>query len=159
MIRIVCFALAVLISAPAMAEVADVYDFDTMAQQQRYQNLTAELRCPKCQNQNIADSNSPIAEDMREEVYRMMKDGASDEAIVESLVARFGEFVRYKPELESRTVLLWATPAIAVLVGLLAVVGVVRRSRRAGTDAPALSEEEKARADKMLAGRSQDTPS
>ena len=127
--------------------------FSDRAQEQRDQNLLAELRGPKCQNQNIADSNAPISKDMRDAVYRMMKDGASNEEIVESLVGRFGEFVRYKPEFDSRTFLLWATPAITVLGGLLVVAGVVIRSRRAGPESPALSAEEKARVDKMLADR------
>jgi cytochrome c-type biogenesis protein CcmH len=159
MIRIAFMALVVLLAGPAIAQVADVYEFDSRAQEQRYQNLIAELRCPKCQNQNIADSNAPISKDMRAEVYRMMKDGASNEAIVEALVARFGEFVRYKPEFDSRTFLLWATPALAVLGGLLVVTVVVVRSRRDGPDAPALSKEEKARVDEMLAGGDQDRPS
>ena len=159
MVRIAFMTLVVLLAGPAIAEVADVYDFDSRAQEQRYQNLISELRCPKCQNQNIADSNSPISKDMRDEVYRMMKDGASNEAIIEALVARFGEFIRYKPELDSRTFLLWATPALAVFGGLLVVVVVVIRSRRAGPDGPALSEEEKARVDKMLAGQDQDRSS
>ena len=153
MVRIVYLMLVLLLSGAAAAEVADVYDFSDRAQEQRYQNLIAELRCPKCQNQNIADSNAPISKDMRDAVYRMMKDGASNEEIVESLVGRFGEFVRYKPEFDSRTFLLWATPAITVLRGLLVVAGVVIRSRRAGPESPALSAEEKARVDKMLADR------
>lgn len=159
MIRIVFIALAVLLSGLAAAEVADVYNFEDRAEEQRYQNLISELRCPKCQNQNIADSNAPISKDMRDVVYRMMKEGASNEEIVDSLVGRFGEFVRYKPEFESRTFLLWATPAIAVFGGLLVVAGVVIRSRRAGPDAPSLSEEEKARVDKMLAAQKRDRPS
>jgi cytochrome c-type biogenesis protein CcmH len=159
MVRIALMTLVVLLAGPAVADVADIYDFESSSQEQRYQNLISELRCPKCQNQNIADSNSPISKDMRDEVYLMMKQGASNEAIVEALVARFGEFVRYKPEFESRTFLLWATPAIAVFVGLLVVAGVVIRSRRAGPDAPALSEEEKARVDKMLAAQEQDRTS
>jgi len=151
MVRIVYLVLALLLAGAAAADVADVYDFSDRAQEQRYQNLIAELRCPKCQNQNIADSNAPISKDMRDVVYGMMKDGASNEEIVESLVGRFGEFVRYKPEFDSRTFLLWATPAIAVVGGFLVVVGVVIRSRRAGPESPALSAEEKARVDKMLA--------
>lgn len=157
MVRIISLMFAILLSGVAAAEVADVYDFSDRAQEQRYQNLISELRCPKCQNQNIADSNAPISKDMRDAVYRMMKDGASNEEIVESLVGRFGEFVRYKPELDSRTFLLWATPAIAVIGGLLVVGGVVIRARRAGQESPALSAEEKARVDKMLAD--EDKPS
>ncbi|MEQ5814663.1 cytochrome c-type biogenesis protein CcmH [Marinobacter sp. NFXS11] len=151
MLRILCLGFALLFAGIAAADVSDVYDFEDRAEEQRYQNLISELRCPKCQNQNIADSNAPISKDMRDVVYRMMKDGSSNEEIVESLVGRFGEFVRYKPELDSRTFLLWATPAIAVFGGFLVVAGVVIRSRRAGPSGPALSTEEKARVDKMLA--------
>jgi len=155
MLRIICFLTVILASGLSYGDVAAVYDFDSLSEEQRYQDLIAELRCPKCQNQNIADSNSPISKDMRNAVYQMMLDGASNEEIVESLVGRFGEFVKYKPDLDSRTFMLWATPAIAVLGGLLVVAGVVVRSRRAGTAAPALSAEEQARIDKMLANRDQ----
>lgn len=155
MLRIICFLMVVMASGLSVAEVTAVYDFDSRSEEQRYQNLTAELRCPKCQNQNIADSNSPISKDMRNAVYQMMLDGASNEEIVESLVDRFGEFVKYKPDLDSRTFMLWATPAIAVLGGFLLVAGVAVRSRRAGKTEPALSTEEQARVDKMLAERTQ----
>lgn len=153
MARLVCLVLALLLPVLAAADVTDVYDFSDRAEEQRYQNLIAELRCPKCQNQNIADSNAPISKDMRNVVYRMMNDGATNEEIIDSLVGRFGEFVRYNPKLDRRTFLLWATPAIAVLGGLLVVAGVVIRSRRSGPESPALNSEEKARVDKMLANR------
>ncbi|NVD34427.1 cytochrome c-type biogenesis protein [Marinobacter lutaoensis] len=154
MVRKLRLLLLVLLvgAVPAWADVADVYDFDSRAQEVRFQNLLAELRCPKCQNQNIADSHAPISQDMRDEVYRMMKAGASDEEIVDALVARFGEFVRYKPKLDSRTFLLWFTPAIAVFGGLLVVAGVVIRSRRRDRSEPPLSPEERARAERILAG-------
>ncbi|SHK39358.1 cytochrome c-type biogenesis protein CcmH [Marinobacter antarcticus] len=155
MLRIICFLMVIMAPGLSVADVAAVYDFDSRSEEQRYQNLIAELRCPKCQNQNIADSNSPISKDMRNAVYQMMLDGASNEEIVESLVGRFGEFVKYKPDLDSRTFMLWATPAIAVLGGLLVVAGVAVRSRRAGKTEPALSTEEQARIDKMLAERTQ----
>ena len=155
MLRMACFLLAITASGFSVADVSAVYGFESRGEEQRYQNLIAELRCPKCQNQNIADSNSPISKDMRNVVYQMMLDGASNEEIVESLVDRFGEFIKYKPDLDSRTLVLWATPVIAVLGGLLVVAGVVVRSRRAGTAAPALSNEEQARIDKMLGERNQ----
>ncbi|WP_417500793.1 cytochrome c-type biogenesis protein CcmH [Marinobacter sp.] len=151
MLRILCFVVATVVSSMTFADVSAVYGFDDRSEEQRYQNLIAELRCPKCQNQNIADSNSPISKDMRNAVYQMMLEGASDQEIVDSLVGRFGEFVKYKPDLDSRTFMLWATPAIAVLGGLIVVAGIVVRSRRTGTAAPTLSAEEQARIDKMLA--------
>ncbi|NWN91668.1 cytochrome c-type biogenesis protein CcmH [Marinobacter adhaerens] len=153
MLRIVCFVLAVVASGVAFAEVSDVYDFETRTEERRYQDLISELRCPKCQNQNIADSNSPISKDMRGAVYQMMQDGASNDEIVNSLVNRFGEFVKYKPDLDKRTFILWATPAIAVFGGLIVVAGIVLRSRRSGNSTAALSAEEQARIDRILAER------
>lgn len=135
------------------AEVPDIYDFNDPKQEARYQELISELRCPKCQNQNIADSEAPIAADMRDEVYRMMKDGAGNEEIVDSLVARFGEFVRFKPAFNARTFLLWATPAIAVLIGLLAVAAVIMRARRREREGAPLSDEERAHAARILSGQ------
>jgi cytochrome c-type biogenesis protein CcmH len=151
--------LLVILSVPGfvLADVANVYNFDTAQQEQRFQKLAEELRCPKCQNQNIADSGAPIAKDMRDEVYRMMQAGASDEDIMNALVARFGEFVRYKPQVEKRTLLLWATPFIAVFGGLLIVAGVVIRSRRSADREPVLSAGQKARAEKILAESRHDT--
>lgn len=143
----------------AQAEVQEVYDFETRAQEQRYQNLIAELRCPKCQNQNIADSNAPISKDMRDEVYRMMKNGASNEEIVGALVNRFGEFVQYKPPVDRRTILLWAFPAIAVIGGFLVVAGVVMRSRRREQQDAALSAEDRRKAERILSGDNDDDSS
>ncbi|MCL1489119.1 cytochrome c-type biogenesis protein CcmH [Marinobacter sp. M3C] len=145
-------ALLIVLALPAQAVVRDVYSFDTDDKQQRYQTMTAELRCPKCQNQNIADSNSPISEDMRDEVYRMMTNGASDVEIMDSLVGRFGEFIRYKPLVEKRTLLLWATPVISVLGGFLIVGGIVLRSRRNNQVDSELSAEERARVEKIMDG-------
>lgn len=159
MLRIVCLLVAMMASGVAAADVEAVYDFDNRSEEQRYQTLISELRCPKCQNQNIADSNSPISKDMRNAVYQMMLDGKSNDAIVDSLVGRFGEFVKYKPDLESRTFVLWATPFIAVFGGLLLVVVVVVRSRKTGMATPELSAEEQARIDKMLAEQNQDRSS
>ena len=147
-------ALVIVLALPAQGVVRDVYSFDSEEKQQRYQTMIVELRCPKCQNQNIADSNSPISKDMRDEVFRMMTDGASDVEIMDSLVGRFGEFIRYKPLVEKRTLLLWATPAISVLGGFLIVGGIVWRSRRNNQIDSELSAEERARVAKIMEGRS-----
>ncbi|MDF0749081.1 cytochrome c-type biogenesis protein CcmH [Marinobacter sp. 71-i] len=156
----IALALLFMLVPFALADDArDVYGFESQAQEQRFQSLISELRCPKCQNQNIADSNAPISKDMREEVYRMMSDGASNEEIVGALVDRFGEFVRYKPEVDSRTILLWATPAIVVFGGLLVVAGIIIRSRRSDQSEPALTDEERARASRILDGDDSDRSS
>lgn len=149
--------LAVLLAfvAPAWAEAPEFYDFDTQAEEQRFRGLIAELRCPKCQNQNIADSNAPISKDMRDQVYVMMQTGATNDEIVGALVDRFGEFVKYKPPVDRRTIVLWAFPAISVFGGLLIVAGVVLRSRGRESHEPALSPEEKARVEQMLAEKDQ----
>ncbi|MGM0953408.1 MAG: cytochrome c-type biogenesis protein [Pseudomonadota bacterium] len=145
------------LSGPAQAEVQEVYDFDTRTEERRYQQLIAELRCPKCQNQNIADSNAPISKDMRDQVYRMMKNDASNDEIVDALVSRFGEFVQYKPPVDSRTIVLWAFPAIAVIGGFLVVAGVVWRSRRRNQDESGLSDHDKTRAERMLSDQDDQT--
>ncbi|MCK7547115.1 cytochrome c-type biogenesis protein [Marinobacter koreensis] len=153
MIRLLLTLLMFVYVGSAHAEAQDLYQFKDPGQETRYQELISELRCPKCQNQNIADSDAPIAADMRDEVYRMMKDGAGNEEIVDSLVARFGEFVRFKPAFNARTFLLWATPAIAVLIGLLAVAVVIVRARRRDREGAPLSDEERARAARILSGQ------
>lgn len=143
------FATLMLIGS-VQANTKNVYPFDSRAEEQRFQTLTSELRCPKCQNQNIADSNAPISKDMRDAVYRMMNDGASDEEITNELVSRFGEFVRYKPEVDKRTFVLWATPALVVFIGVVIVLLTVSRSRRADDEERPLSETERARAASLL---------
>jgi|AntRauTorcE11898_2_1112593.scaffolds.fasta_scaffold01173_6 cytochrome c-type biogenesis protein CcmH len=153
LVRISVLLVLILSSASVAGQARDVYQFDSREKEQRFQALNAELRCPKCQNQNIADSNAPISKDMREEVHRMMSDGASDEEITNALVSRFGEFVRYKPEVDSRTIMLWATPALVVFIGVVIVALTVRRSGRADTSGDALTDEERARASRLLNDR------
>lgn len=160
MIRPVLLTLLLMAYGPALtAEPEDVYSFDTRAEEQRFQTLISELRCPKCQNQNIADSNAPISKDMRREAYQMMSAGARDEEIVGALVDRFGEFVRYKPEVDRRTILLWATPVIAVAVGLLVVASIVIRGRRNTGDEAALTDAERKRVSRLLSSDKSDRTS
>ena len=130
--------------------VTDVYPLESTAEQERFQALLTELRCPKCQNQNIADSNAPIAKDMRDETYLMVRAGATNEEVVDALVARFGEFVRYKPQFDRRTVLLWTTPIIAILIGLFVVAVTVLRSQRRPKGSGKLTNEERRRAQEIL---------
>jgi cytochrome c-type biogenesis protein CcmH len=94
----------------------------------RYHILSNELRCPKCQNQNLADSSSLIAVDLRNQIYLMLEEGKSDDDIVSFLVARYGDFVRYHPPLKVTTFVLWFAPGALFLLGLYFVL-FIRRSR------------------------------
>ena len=137
-------ALCIAATLASAASVVDAYDFDNPALEARYRTLIAELRCPKCLNVNIAGSDAPIASDLRRAVRRMLEEGRSDQEILAHLQDRYGDFILYNPPLSPATVLLWATPAILILVGLL----VLRRlgSRR---DAVELTDEERARLDAL----------
>ena len=103
----------------------------------RYQALIAELRCLVCQNQSIAESNAPLADDLRQQVRAQIDAGKSDEEIIEFLTGRYGDFVRYRPAFRGRTLLLWLGP-FALLVGAaLAATLFIRRSRAVPAAAPA----------------------
>ena len=130
----------------------DTYEFANDAERARFRELTQELRCPKCQNQDLADSNAPIATDLRREIFRMLGEGKDNQQIIDFMVDRYGDFVRYKPALTSKTVVLWFGP-LALLVGGVVVIGVIvgRRRRAARAEASdTLSAEERQRLDSLL---------
>ena len=124
----------------------DPRDFDSDSQRERYHELAVELRCPKCQNQSIGESDSPIADDLRGQIHRMLREGLSDDQIINFMVARYGDFVLYDPPLSSRTALLWLGPAGLLIAGVAVVAVIVacrRRSRH--TIASPLSDGEQRR--------------
>ncbi|KMM79089.1 cytochrome c-type biogenesis protein [Pseudomonas deceptionensis] len=130
----------------------DTYEFANDAERERFRELTKELRCPKCQNQDIADSNAPIATDLRREIFRMLGEGKDNQQILDFMVARYGDFVLYKPALTSKTAVLWFGP-LALLMGGLVVIGVIvgRRRRTGPAEGPdTLSAEERQRLDTLL---------
>jgi cytochrome c-type biogenesis protein CcmH len=103
--------------------------FQSPAEEQAFKALTAELRCVMCQNQSIADSNAPIAQDLRQEVLRLMREGRSEPEIKQYLVERYSDFVLYQPPMKKSTWLLWAGPFLLLLIGAVAVVTVIRRKQ------------------------------
>ena len=113
--------------------VIETYEFSTPELEVRYKALSQELRCPKCQNQNIADSNAPISRDLRAIVHEQLEAGATDEEIIVYLVDRYGEFVRYRPGIDNNTFWLWSAPLILLLMALTVVWLQIRGDRKAST--------------------------
>lgn len=116
--------LCLFIWAMPLSAAIEALQFATPEQEQVYQQLTQQLRCPQCQNNNIADSNATIATDMRLKVYELLQQGKNKHEIVDYMVARYGNFVTYDPPLTPSTALLWALPILLFVLGLW---GVFRR--------------------------------
>ena len=111
------FALIFLfVSVNAIAEMVDTFEFHNQADRTRAVELAKSLRCPQCQNQNLVESNSPIAYDLRIEVYNMVNEGKTNQQIIDAMTSRFGNFVNYKPPFQWNTALLWLLPAGLLLV-------------------------------------------
>jgi cytochrome c-type biogenesis protein CcmH len=116
---------------PAASQDTDIYPLPDHERQELFERLLKQLRCLVCQNQDLADSNAPLAKDLRDEVYHMVLAGQSQEQIIEYLTVRYGDFVLFQPPLKHTTYVLWFAP-FGLLV--LAVVGMVwfvwRRQKR-----------------------------
>ena len=137
-------SIAISMTFSVDASPVDTYQFDNEVLKTRYQALVKELRCPKCQNQNLADSNSQIAIDLRREVYNMLHEGKADKEIVDFMVARYGDFVLYRPKLSKVTYVLWFAPAVLFLLGIIVVIVMVRK-RAGSADKAELSADENQR--------------
>lgn len=138
---------AALVTAPDASANTAQYTFETAAQERQFRQLINELRCPKCQNQTIADSDAPLALDLRERVYQMTMEGQSREEIIEFMRARYGDFVHYKPPMNASTIILWVGPGLVLLIGFATIVMLTRmRSKNVS-----LNVEEQARLDALLA--------
>lgn len=125
LILLFCF-----ISSAATSAI-DTFEFEDAAQQQLFHDLSKQLRCPKCQNQNIADSNAQLAKDLRNKTYELVKQGKSEEQIIDYMVARFGNFVRYDPPMTPATIFLWVGPLLSILLGFLFLYGQIKKQNKA----------------------------
>ena len=101
--------------------------FTDIDQERRFRDLTSELRCLVCQNQTLSDSDAPLAQDLRREIFDMMIAGRNDSEIKEFMVTRYGDFVLYRPPVQSNTIVLWAMPFLLLLIGGVVVVRAVRK--------------------------------
>ncbi len=154
----VFLALVLLVcGAASQASTIEAYSFDDPAKEARYKVLIAELRCLVCQNQNLADSNAELAQDMRQLTYEMVQAGKSDQEIVNFMVQRYGDFVLYRPPLRSSTFLLWAGPFLIFGTGVIVLVLFIRRRNQEVT--PELSSADHERARRLLEGDDEETKS
>jgi cytochrome c-type biogenesis protein CcmH len=129
MIAVIHAALAaLLLASPLFAQ--EPFVFESPEQETRFQELTLELRCAVCQNQNLADSDAPLAQDLRQEIYDMMRAGQTDDEIKAFMVDRYGDFVLYRPPMKGNTLALWVLPAVLLGIGALAVFFTVRKRNR-----------------------------
>ncbi len=135
-----------LFSATSYAAI-DVYEFKTPVEEQRFQALMGELRCPKCQNQNLAGSEAEIAKDLKKRTFQLMEEGKSDNEIRQYMIERYGDFISYKPPVRGSTYLLWFGPF--TLLALIVLVLLLKR-RQAIAPAPTLTPEESARLADLL---------
>ncbi len=142
--------MCVLFTLTIQASPVDTFEFKDEVTKIRFQALTKELRCPKCQNQNLADSNSPIAADLRKQVYQQLQQGRADSEIIDYMVDRYGEFVLYRPRVSTLTYVLWFGPAFILLLGALVVVFILRSKAKDDVDDANLSTEQQQQLNKIL---------
>ena len=141
--------LLALLSLTLEARIA-AYEFEDKTQESVYKELIHELRCLVCQNQNIADSNAELAQDLKRKTYELVSSGKNKDEIRQYMTERYGDFVLYRPPVSNATLLLWIGPFIIFLIGLVLLIRIIRARR---VEQPAeLSEEQKQQASQLLKG-------
>jgi cytochrome c-type biogenesis protein CcmH len=142
--------LLIILLVPCLAGAEEARPLaDNPQAEARLKHLAVELRCLVCQNQTLADSNAPLAEDLRREVREMIAKDMSDKDIIEFLVTRYGDFILYRPPLKATTTLLWLGPFVLLIAGVAALVLALRRRQKKLVDV-SLSEEERNRVARLL---------
>jgi cytochrome c-type biogenesis protein CcmH len=157
----VCVCVGLFVSSFSSFAAIEVHEFDNEVDRKRYQTFIDEMRCPKCQNQNLAGTNSPIAVDLRRELELMIKDGRSDKEIVDFMVERYGEFILYRPRLTPSTIFLWGAPVFLLVFGVIMLLLIVRKRRLEAEGDSGLSSADQKRLDSLLNSTkktSDDTP-
>ena len=152
MLRRLILLMLLVLALPAMA-VIETYQFDTELQRQRYNAFIEELRCPKCQNQNLSGSDSAIAQDLRRQIHQMIMAGKSDIEITQYMVDRYGDFVLYRPRFNAATAVLWLGPVVLLVLGLGIWAMLFRRRKSAvpeNDDGDVLSEQDRQRLQRLL---------
>lgn len=150
--RALAAALLWLVACGAFGQASEIANPDP-AVERRLKDLAEELRCLVCQNQTIADSNAPLALDLRNQIRTQIAQGRSDDQIRAYMVERYGDFVLYKPPFKANTALLWLAPALLLLAGGAVFWIVVRRRKTQANTLPAPSPQRRAEIEALLEGR------
>ncbi len=149
-----CILLLLMLTGSDVARaVIETYEFSSPDLERRYHLLSQELRCPKCQNQNIADSNAPISQDLRQLLFKRLEAGASDEEILADMVARYGEFVRYRPSRSGVTLWLWLAPLLMLVFGACLLIYLFRG--RSDVPVAKVSDADRVRLERLLASEAE----
>lgn len=143
------FLTALLFSSMAFSAI-DALNFTSPQQESDYHQLTQSLRCPQCQNNNIADSNATIAVDMRGKVFELLQEGKSKNDVVDYMVARYGNFVTYDPPMTASTLVLWIAPLLLVLLGVVFLLRRKPKTQSAVKSQNVLTDEDNARLAELL---------
>ena len=143
------FLTALFVSISVTASI-DALNFASPEQEKDYHQLTQELRCPQCQNNNIADSNATIAVDMRGKVFELLQEGKSKNDVVDYMVARYGNFVTYDPPMTASTLVLWIAPLLLVLLGVVFLLRRKPKAQSAVKSQDVLTDEDNARLAELL---------
>ena len=154
MIRIVFAVLLLSLGSTFAWSAIEEREFDSPEQEERFKSLSEVLRCPKCLNTNLAGSDAPIANDLREEVYEQIRAGRSNEQIIEFMTARYGDFVMYRPPLRPGTYVLWFGPLLLLLLGFFIIFRNMRKSSDDEHSADELSPDENRKLQKLLSSHS-----
>ena len=143
------FLTALMFSSVAFSAI-DALNFSSPQQESDYHQLTQSLRCPQCQNNNIADSNATIAVDMRGKVFELLQEGKSKNDVVDYMVARYGNFVTYDPPMTAGTLVLWIAPLLLVLLGVVFLLRRKPKAQSAVKSQDVLTDEDNARLAELL---------
>lgn len=130
----------------------EVHEFANDLERKRYQSFIEEMRCPKCQNQNLAGSDSPVSIDLRRQLYEMIKLDKSDKEITDFMVERYGDYILYRPRVAPATYVLWGAPVALLVIGIVVVIMILHRRRRLAFTqiSQHLTNEEQARLNNLL---------
>ena len=144
--------ISLLFLSPHAFSAIETHEFANDLERKRFQSFIEEMRCPKCQNQNLAGSDSPISIDLRRELYEMIKLDKSDKEITDFMVERYGDYILYRPRVTPATYVLWGAPVVLLMIGIVVVIVILRRRRRLALTQVSqhLSDEEQIRLNSLL---------